>query len=68
MNKEKTTLVIGASTNPDRYSYKAIRSLVAHGQAVKAFGLRKGEVDGIVFETEKIPFENIFISYFNCLF
>jgi hypothetical protein len=56
---DKITLVIGASTNPNRYSYKAIRSLVAHGEPVKAFGLRKGEVDGVVFETEKISFENI---------
>jgi predicted CoA-binding protein len=59
MSKEKATLVIGASTNPDRYSYKAIRSLVANNHIVKAYGLRKGEVDGVVFETQKIPFENI---------
>jgi len=57
--KGKITLVIGASTNSDRYSYKVIRSLVAHGQPVRAYGLRKGEVDGVVFETEKILFENI---------
>jgi|TARA_R110000737_G_scaffold164641_2_gene192309 predicted CoA-binding protein len=59
MSNKKITLVIGASTNPERYSYKAIRSLKAHGQEVKAYGLRKGEVEGVIFETEKIPFENI---------
>jgi predicted CoA-binding protein len=44
---EKTTLVIGASTNPDRFSYKAIRSLVAHSFPVCAIGIREGQVHGI---------------------
>lgn len=47
------TLVIGASENPERYSYKAIKALRAHGQDVVAFGLRKGSVDDVHFETEK---------------
>lgn len=59
MKSDEVTLVIGASTNPARYANKAIRSLVAHGRSVKAYGLKKGEVDGVVFETDKIPFENI---------
>jgi uncharacterized protein len=59
MNKIDTTLVIGASTNPERYAHKAIKALRSHGKTVKAYGLKNGEVDGIVFETEKIPFENI---------
>jgi predicted CoA-binding protein len=59
MSKDKITLVIGASTNPDRYSYKAIRSLVSCGYPVKAYGLRNGEVGGVAFETEKISFEKI---------
>ncbi len=59
MNKQNVTLVIGASSNPERYSYKAINALLNHGKEVKAFGGRKGEVSGIVFETEQIPFENI---------
>lgn len=59
MSKDLITLVIGASTKPDRYAYKAIRALRAHGHKVKAFGKRKGEVDGVVFDTEKLPYENI---------
>ncbi|MBE0649050.1 MAG: CoA-binding protein [Bacteroidales bacterium] len=43
----KPTLVIGASTNPDRYSYMAIRSLVIHHFKVYALGLREGKVHGI---------------------
>lgn len=46
------TLVIGASTNPERYSYKAITQLVKHGHEVIAFGPKPGDVEGISFETE----------------
>ena len=55
----KTTLVIGASTNPDRYSYKAITSLVKNGVEVKALGLKSGNVEGIEFDTEKKAYEGI---------
>ncbi len=47
------TLVIGASENPLRYSYKAIKALLANNKPVKAFGLRKGQVDSVLFETEE---------------
>lgn len=48
----KTTLVIGASDKPDRYAFKAITQLVKAGHPVIAFGLRKGNVAEIEFETE----------------
>ena len=57
--EKKYTLVIGASENPARYSYKAIKALLAHNRPVKAFGQRKGAVDGIEFETEKNSIEDI---------
>lgn len=41
---ERTTLVLGASTNPSRYSHMAIHSLKRHGHAVIAFGPRPGKV------------------------
>jgi len=53
------TLVIGASTNPDRYSYKAIMSLLAHGHSVRAISLKKGEVQGVIFDTEKKQYVDI---------
>jgi len=43
----KKTVVIGASTNPERYSYKAIQALVEHGIETIALGLREGTVAGI---------------------
>lgn len=53
MNADNTTytLVVGASTNPDRYAYKAIRALRRQNIPVKAFGLREGQVDDIVIHT-----------------
>ncbi|MDG1346311.1 MAG: CoA-binding protein [Crocinitomicaceae bacterium] len=57
--RKKYTLVIGASENPERYSYKAIKALLGKGKDVKAFGQRKGEVDGIFFETVEKPIEDI---------
>jgi uncharacterized protein len=49
----KKTLVIGASTKPERYAYKAIRSLVAHGHEVIGIGMRAGEVDGVHFDQSR---------------
>ncbi len=41
---DRTTLVLGASPNPDRYSYLAIESLRQVGFPVLALGGRKGKV------------------------
>ena len=55
----KKTLVIGASENPERYSYKAIKALISHQHEVVAIGLRAGEVAGVAFNSEKKTFEGI---------
>lgn len=55
----KSTLVIGASTNPDRYSFKAINSLVKHGHPVFALGTKTGEVAGITIDTEQKSYPDI---------
>ena len=55
----KKTLVIGASTNPDRYAYKAIQNLVSKGHQVVAEGLRSGNVSGVEISTTKIQHEEI---------
>lgn len=41
------TLVLGASENSERYSNKAVRSLLQHGKAVVAVGLKAGMIEGI---------------------
>jgi predicted CoA-binding protein len=55
----KKTLVVGASENPERYSNKAIRALLTHQHEVVALGLKKGNVHGVEFHTEKEAFEDI---------
>ncbi len=44
MKIEKPTLVLGASPNPDRFSYKAIRSLQKRNIPVVAVGKRNVEL------------------------
>ena len=50
---DKKTLVLGASTNPARYSYLAIERLRNHKHPVLAIGKRKGAVSDVMIETEK---------------
>lgn len=57
--KNKKTLVIGASTKPDRYAFKAITMLVDKGHSVLAIGQNGGEVAGIKIHTKTIPLKNI---------
>ena len=55
----KTTLVLGASLKKERYSNIAIHRLVAHKHMVYAFGLRKGEVEGVHIDTDLIDYKDI---------
>jgi len=57
MNKK--TLVLGASLKPDRYSNYAIQRLVSNKKDVVAFGLRRGEVSGVMIDTDLLPYENL---------
>ena len=57
--KNKKTLVLGASTKPERYAYKAISMLVAKGHSVLAIGQNSGEVAGVKIKTKAIPLKNI---------
>ena len=57
--KNKKTLVLGASTKPDRYSFKAITMLVEKGYSVIAIGQNTGEVAGVKIYTKAIPLSQI---------
>lgn len=59
MASSKKTLVMGASTDPGRYSYKAIKMLQRFGHPVVAVGKRQDELDGITIEKEHIPFTDV---------
>lgn len=50
---------MGASTEPSRYAFKALKMLRAHGHPVVAIGKRGGELDGVKIEKEAIPFEGV---------
>jgi uncharacterized protein len=44
---EKTTMVLGASPKPERYSYKAVSSLRTRGIPVIAIGLRESFIGDV---------------------
>ena len=53
------TLVIGATTNKDRYAYKAIQSLIDKSHQVVAIGTKEGMALDVNIETSKLPFTGI---------
>jgi len=59
MNDKPTTLVIGASENPERYSHIAIHMLREYNFPVKALGLKSGQVADVAIETNKPAIANI---------
>lgn len=42
----KKTLIVGASTNPQRYAFKAALALTKHQHSIVNLGLKKGDVAG----------------------
>ncbi len=59
MMMKNKTLVIGASENPQRYSYMAINRLLESQHEVRAIANRSGAVKNVVFEKEHIVFDDI---------
>jgi predicted CoA-binding protein len=55
----KTTLVIGASENTERYSNRAVKQLKKHNILVAAIGLKAGEIDGVKIQTGFPKIENV---------
>lgn len=49
----RTVVVLGASPNPDRYSYMAVQRLNSAGFSVIPVGLRPGLADGIPIHTDR---------------
>jgi predicted CoA-binding protein len=56
---KKKTLVLGASVNPSRYSYLAIRRLRSLGHPVVAIGRRQGVLEDVPISKEKTPADDI---------
>lgn len=67
MQTGKKTLVVGASENPERYSFKAIHMLRSYGHPVIAIGNRIGSVGDVPFSNEKpaVEFVDTVTLYLN---
>ncbi len=59
MLKNKPTVVIGASPNADRYSYKATLSLQRYNHTVFPIGIRSGKINDLDIITDRPQLENI---------
>ena len=59
MAPAKKTVVLGATENPSRYAYMAIRKLSAHGHPVVAIGKKPGQVNEIRIETDHVGAEGV---------
>lgn len=55
----KQTLIIGASDNPQRYSFLAAHRLVNHGYSIVMLGLKEGNIAGNKIQTGKPTLEDI---------
>lgn len=49
----KRTVIIGASTKPERYAYQAVEALDKYGHEVFPIGIKEGTVSGIEIITDK---------------
>ncbi len=55
----KKTLVLGASPDSSRYSYKAVESLRKHGHEVVAIGKRGDKIGDVPIEKTMVEIENV---------
>ena len=49
---KKKTLVVGASTKPERYGYQAVERLTHHKHPVYAYGIKPGLIGEVEIATE----------------
>ena len=57
--ESKKTLVLGATDNPSRYAYMAVKRLLEHGNEVVAVSNKKGEVLGIPIQNDFPKIDNV---------
>jgi len=55
----KKTIVLGASSNPSRYSYLALNKLQSKGHDVVAIGKKPGKVGSVEIETDKKQVDDV---------
>ena len=57
--ENKKTLVIGASPNPSRYSYKAVSLLRSYNYPVEALGIKEGQIGDVEIQFGKPELSDI---------
>jgi predicted CoA-binding protein len=57
--EQKKTLLLGASQNPERYSFLAVQQLTNHQHPVIAIGKKNGAIGAVEIETEKKQLNDI---------
>jgi predicted CoA-binding protein len=57
--ERKKTVVLGASPNPVRFSYKAVKSLLRNDQEVVAVGFKEGLIEGEKILVGMPPIEGV---------
>ncbi|MBS1634610.1 MAG: CoA-binding protein [Bacteroidetes bacterium] len=55
----KITVVIGASPNEERYSFRATKSLLNHGHTVFPVGMRAGRIGDLDIITDRPVFQDV---------
>ncbi|MCF8362326.1 MAG: CoA-binding protein [Prolixibacteraceae bacterium] len=55
----KRTLILGASTKPERYSYKAAQKLLNHGHPIEMIGRKEDVLFDNTIKAEKIKIDNL---------
>jgi len=55
----KKTLVLGASPNPSRYSFKAIHKLLKYGHSIIPMGIKKAEIAGMQIVINRPNYKDI---------
>ena len=51
--QNKKTLILGASTNPARYAWRAAQMLTEYGHEIVPVGIKKGEVAGQLIRNDR---------------
>ena len=59
MDTTRKVLILGASTNPERYAYKAAEKLTANKFKIIPVGIKKGDLFGESIDTSKTIFKDI---------
>lgn len=57
--KGKKTVVLGASQNPDRYSYSAVMKLKEKGHTPVPVGIKHGSIEGVDIMVGKPQIEHV---------